>query len=39
MTNFEAFSAAAVPEPYTMLLVGLGLIILPLVPRKRARRV
>jgi hypothetical protein len=35
-TNFEAFSAAAVPEPHTMLLVGLGLIILPLVRWKRA---
>lgn len=38
MTNFEAFSAAAVPEPHTMLLVGLGLIILPVVRRKRVRR-
>ena len=35
-TNFEAFSAAEVPEPHTLLLVGLGLIILPLVRRKMA---
>jgi len=33
-TDFEAFDPAAVPEPRTMLLVGLGLVILPLVQRK-----
>jgi hypothetical protein len=40
LTNFEAFGAAVdpVPEPRTMLLVGLGLVILPLVPRKIHRK-
>lgn len=37
LTNFEAFSDP-VPEPRTMLLVGLGLISLPLVPQKTRRR-
>ena len=39
-TNFEAYNAAAdpVPEPRTMLLVGLGLVILPLVSRKIHRQ-
>jgi len=36
LPDFEAFGPSAVPEPHTMLLVGLGLIILPLVRRKRA---
>jgi len=41
LTNFEPFSAAAVPEPHAMLLIGLGLIILPMIRvtrRKRATR-
>ena len=38
LTNFEAYGASsAVPEPRTMLLVGLGLVILPLIRRKRQR--
>ena len=40
-TNFEAFgpaSVAPVPEPRTMLLVGLGLITLPLVRQKTGRK-
>jgi hypothetical protein len=37
LTNFEAFGAASdpVPEPRTILLVGLGLVILPLTRRKK----
>jgi hypothetical protein len=35
LTNFEAFGPAAVPESRTMLLVGLGLVILPLTRRKQ----
>ena len=42
LTNFEAFGPAtdlgSVPEPRTMLLVGLGLIILPLVQQKTRRK-
>lgn len=37
LTNFEAYGAASapdVPEPRTMLLVGLGLVILPLLRRR-----
>ena len=38
LTNFEAFGAGAstdpVPEPRTMLLVGLGLVIFPLIRQK-----
>ncbi|HSP67950.1 MAG TPA: hypothetical protein VLN48_09495, partial [Bryobacteraceae bacterium] len=30
LPDFEAYSLASVPEPRTMLLVGLGLLILPL---------
>jgi hypothetical protein len=41
-TNFEAFGPAAdlgsVPEPRTMLLVGLGLVILPLVQQKNRQK-
>jgi len=37
LTNFEAYGPASVPEARTMLLVGLGLIILPLVRRKVGR--
>ena len=39
-TNFEAYGSASdpVPEPRTMLLVGLGLVILPLVSRKTHRK-
>ncbi len=38
LTNFEAYGpASAVPEPRTMLLVGLGLVTLPLIRRKRQR--
>ena len=38
-TNFEAYGAASapVPDPRTMLLVGLGLVILPLVRRGNQR--
>jgi hypothetical protein len=35
LTNFEAFGPSQVPEPRTMLLVGLGLIILPLLRRSQ----
>jgi len=35
LTNFEAFGPSAVPEPRTWLLVGLGLIILPLFRRNQ----
>jgi hypothetical protein len=35
LTNFEAFGPSQVPEPRTMLLVGLGLIILPLLRRRQ----
>lgn len=38
LPNFEAFGPAAVPEPRTMLLVGLGLIILPTIRVTRRRR-
>ena len=38
LTNFEAFSDP-VPEPRTMLLVGLGLVILPLLPKKGRRKI
>jgi hypothetical protein len=38
LTNFEAFGQAAVPEPRTMLLVGLGLVILPLAQQKTRRK-
>jgi len=31
LPNFEAFTASQTPEPHTMLLVGLGLIIVPLL--------
>ena len=34
LPDFEAYSLASTPEPRTMLLVGLGLIILPLARRK-----
>jgi len=37
-TNFEAFGQSAVPEPQTLLLVGLGLVILPLFPKKIPRK-
>jgi hypothetical protein len=33
-TNFEAYGPTSVPEPRTMLLVGIGLVILPLTRRK-----
>lgn len=33
-TNFEAFTGAEAPEPHTMLLVGLGLILVPLLRRR-----
>jgi hypothetical protein len=36
LPNFEAYGANPVPEPRTMLLVGLGLVILPLARRKPA---
>jgi len=35
LPNFEAYGQSAVPEPRTMLLVGLGLVILPLTRRKQ----
>jgi len=38
LPNFEAFGPSAVPEPHTMLLVGLGLIILPLIRVTRRKR-
>jgi len=40
LSNFKAYGAASdpVPEPRTMLLVGLGLITLPLVAQKTRRR-
>jgi hypothetical protein len=38
-TNFEAYGPASVPEPSTMLLIGLGLVILPLIRQKAARPV
>ena len=40
LANFKAYGAGAdpVPEPRTMLLVGLGLITLPLVRQKTRRR-
>jgi hypothetical protein len=34
LTNFEAYGPATVPEPRTILLVGLGLVILPLLRPK-----
>ena len=34
LTNFEAYGPASVPEPRTMLLVGLGLVILALTRQK-----
>ncbi len=39
LTNFEAYGPAAVPEPRTMLLIGLGLVILPLVPKKIRQKI
>lgn len=38
LPDFEAFGPSQVPEPRTMLLVGLGLLILPLIRRKRNSR-
>ena len=40
LTNFEAFGPAEspVPEPRTMLLIGLGLVIFPLVQQKTRRK-
>jgi hypothetical protein len=40
LTNFEAYGAGSspVPEPRTMLLVGLGLVIFPLVQQKTRRK-
>jgi hypothetical protein len=35
LTNFEAFGPSEAPEPRTWLLVGLGLIILPLLRRSQ----
>lgn len=37
LTNFEAYGPAALPEPRTILLVGLGLVILPLLRPKMNR--
>ena len=41
LTDFAAYGAASgspVPEPHTMLLVGLGLVILPLLPLRIRRK-
>lgn len=38
-TNFEAFGPAAVPESRTLLLVGFGLVILPLIPKRIRRKI
>ena len=38
VTNFEAFGPSQVPEPRTMLLVGIGLVILPLARQKIRRK-
>lgn len=38
LTNFEAFGADPVPESRSLLLVGLGLVILPLLPKKTRRK-
>ena len=35
LPDFEAYGAAATPEPRTMLLVGLGLVILPMIRMTR----